>query len=123
MHHAPLDQSILDRKNDGILECIFAVEYLLSLMDAKPTISFHAKVRVRSANPATREIDGQLGYVAGITEMPLDDGHFGYGVFIYEFGRVWSCAEAELEPTGERDEESVRNAEEQRKRLSAKGEG
>jgi hypothetical protein len=118
---ASLDRSISDRKNEAIVECIFAVEYLLSLMDTKPAISFHAKVRVRSANPATREIDGRLGYVAGITERPMDDGHFGYGVFIYEFSRVWCCAEAELEPTGERDEQSVRNAEEQRTRHLAKG--
>jgi hypothetical protein len=89
-------------------------------MDIEPTISFHAKVRVRSINPATREIDGHLGCVAGITERPLDDGHFGYGVFIYDLARVWCCAEAELEPTGEMDEQQVRVAEEQRKRLAAK---
>jgi hypothetical protein len=92
-------------------------------MDTKPTIPFHAKVRVRSVNPATCEIDGHLGYVAGITETPLEDGHFGYGVFIYDFARVWCCAEVELEPTGELDEQSVQNAEEQRQRLSAKGAG
>jgi hypothetical protein len=92
-------------------------------MDTKPTISFHAKVRVRSINPTTREIDGRLGYVCGITERPLVDGHFGYGVYIYDFARAWCCAEAELEPTGEQDEQSVRNTEEQRKRLLAKGAG
>jgi hypothetical protein len=90
-------------------------------MDTKPTIPFHAKVRVRSASPATREIDGRLGHIAGITGTPLDDGHFGYGVFIYDLSRVWCCAEAELEPTSQVDEEMVRRSEEHRKRLAAKG--
>ena len=39
-------------------------------MDTKPAISFHSKVRVRSVTPATREIDGRLGYVAGIRIEP-----------------------------------------------------
>jgi hypothetical protein len=88
-----------------------------------PAIPFHAKVRIRSASPGTREIDGRLGYVAGITEGPLDDGRFGYGVFIYDLSRVWCCAEAELEPTGEIDEQSVRNTELQRARLAEKNAG
>lgn len=92
-------------------------------MDTQPKISFHAKVYVRSIDPANHEIDGRLGYVAGITEHPLDDGHFGYGIFIYELSRVWCCTEAELEPTGELDEQRVRTAEEQRKRLAAKNVG
>ena len=92
-------------------------------MADNPAIPFHAKVRVRSASPKTREINGRLGYIAGITERPLDDGCFGYGVFIYDLSRVWSCTEAELEPTGEVDEQSVRNAELQRQRLAAKNAG
>ena len=50
-----------------------------------PNIPFHSKVRIRSASHETREIDGRLGYVAGITARSLDDGRFGYGygVFIY----------------------------------------
>jgi hypothetical protein len=87
-------------------------------MDDKPSIWFHAKVRVRSNRPATCEIDGRLGYVAGITERPEEDGHFGYGVFIYDLGRVWCCTETELEPTGATDEQAVRSSEEQRKRLA-----
>ncbi len=88
-----------------------------------PAIPFHAKVRVRSASPGTRKIDGRLGYVAGITERPLKEGQFGYGVFVYDLERVWCCAEAELEPTGEVDEEAVRNSELQRQRLAAKHAG
>jgi hypothetical protein len=87
-----------------------------------PGIPFHAKVRVRSQSPRSREIDGCLGYVAGISDDPLDDGRFGYGVFIYDLSRVWCCAEAELEPTGEVDEQAVRNAELQNQRLAAKPE-
>lgn len=88
-------------------------------MAGNPAVPFHAKVRVRSASQETREIDGRLGYVAGITERPCDDGSFGYGVFIYESSRVWCCSEAELEPTGEVDEQAVRNSELQHQRLSA----
>jgi hypothetical protein len=85
-----------------------------------PAIAFHAKVRVRSASAGTLEIDGRLGYVAGVTERPLDDGGFGYGVFIYDLSRVWCCTGAELEPTGEVDEQAARNSELQRQRLAAR---
>ena len=63
-------------------------------------IPFHAKVLVRSKRAITQEIDGLLGYVAGITEHPDEQGKFGYGVFIYDFERVWCCEENELELTG-----------------------
>jgi hypothetical protein len=96
--------------------------YAIRMADT-PAIPFHAKVRIRSASPTTRDIDGRLGYVAGITEYPVDDGCFGYGIFIYDLSRVYSCAEAELEPTGEIDEQAARNAEVQRQRLAAKASG
>jgi len=88
-----------------------------------PTVPLHAKVRIRSATPATREIDGRLGYVAGITEHRIDDGRFGYGIFIYDLSRVWMCAEAELEPMGAVNEQAARNSEVQRQRLAAKPAG
>jgi Immunity protein 31 len=80
-------------------------------MDAIPTFPFYLKVRVRSPDPRKKEIDGRLGYIAGITESPNDDGHFGYGIFIYDLARVWCCDERELESTGEMDIISARNAE------------
>jgi len=89
-------------------------------VDARPSIPFHAKVRIRSINPGTSKINGLLGYVAGISESPESDGHYGYGVFVYELKRVWCCAEAELEPTGELDEQSVKNAKLQNERLALK---
>jgi hypothetical protein len=83
-----------------------------------PAIPLHVKVRIRSASDVTRLIDGRLGYVAGITAGPLDDGRFGYGVFLYDFSRVWCCSEGELEPTGDVDDQAVRNSERQRQRLA-----
>lgn len=88
-----------------------------------PAIPFHTKVRVRTNDPAKARINGMLGYIGGVTERPMDDGRFGYGVFIYELARVWSCREAELELTGEVDEQRVRIAEQQRLRLAAKNSG
>ena len=87
-------------------------------MHAKPGLSFHVKVRVISQDPRKREIDGLLGYVAGITETPDDDGTFGYGIFIYNLGIVWYCLEHECEPTGDIGLEAVRSSEEHRKRLA-----
>lgn len=87
-------------------------------MTAKPSLPFHLKVRVRSKGPATREIDGRLGYVAGITETPDDDGRFGYGIFIYDLARVWMCSEGECESVGEFDSEAVKRSEEQARRLA-----
>lgn len=89
-------------------------------MDVRPNIPFHAKVRVRSLHPNTQEIDGRLGYVAGITEEPQDNGRFGYAILIYDFARVWCCDEDELEPLSELDYGSIRCAEEQAKRLAQK---
>jgi hypothetical protein len=85
-------------------------------MAVEPAIPFHMKVHVHTSDPAKREIDGRLGYVAGVTEHPCDDGRFGYG----DLSIVWCCAESELEPTGELDQEQVRIAEEQQARLAAK---
>jgi hypothetical protein len=86
-------------------------------MDTKPVFPFHTIVRVRSKRPAILEIDGRLGYVAGITETPDDKGHFGYGIRIYDLGRVWCCDEDELESTGELDLDAVKLAEVQARRL------
>ncbi len=87
-------------------------------MAAKPVFPFHAKVCVRSKRPVTREIDGQLGYVAGITEQQDENGRFGYAIFVYGLKCVWCCDEDELEPTGELDHESAKRAEEQTRRLA-----
>ena len=87
-------------------------------MTAKPSLPFHLKVRVRSKELATREIDGRFGYVAGITETPDDDGRFEYGIFIYDLARVWMCSEDECESVGEFDSETVKRSEEQAKRLA-----
>src|SRR4051812_23982871 len=95
----------------------------LSRMADTPAIPFHAKVRVRSASPGTREIEGRLGRIAGKTEQPNEDGRYGYGVFIYDLARVWCCNEAELEVTGEFDEDAIRISEQQRLRLAAKNAG
>lgn len=86
-----------------------------------PTFSFHTQVLVRSKRPATRDIDGLLGYVAGISERPDESGHFEYAIFLYDLKRAWCCEEAELESTGEVDDESVRRSEEQARRLASKG--
>jgi len=88
-----------------------------------PSIPFHAKVRVQTADPAKAKINGRLGRIAGRTEQPNDDGRYGYGVFIYDLARVWCCNEAELEVTGEFDEDAVRISEQQRLRLAAKNAG
>jgi hypothetical protein len=74
-----------------------------------PAIPLHMKVRVRSASAGTREIDGRLGYVVEVSDGRLDDGRLGYDVFVYDLGKVWRCAEAELEPTDEIDEQAVRD--------------
>lgn len=89
-------------------------------MDAKPALPFHTKVRIRSKRPVTQEIDGQIGYVGGITEQRDENGHFEYGIFVYELKRVWCCKEYELESTGELDYDSVKRAEEQATRLAQK---
>jgi hypothetical protein len=89
-------------------------------MDSRPSIPFHAKVRIRSRNSGTRKIDGMLGYIEGISEHHDSDGQYVYGVFVYELERVWCCAESELEPTGELDEQSVRNEKLQVERIAKK---
>ena len=89
-------------------------------MDAKPRFPFHSKVYVRSKRPNTKEIHGRLGCVAGITEQPDENGYFGYGILVYDFGQVWCCEEGELESTGVVDFESVKRNEEQTKRLAQK---
>ena len=92
-------------------------------MATTPAFPFHTKVFVRSKRPVTQDIDGRLGYVAGITEQPDDNGHFEYGIFLYDLKRVWCCKEAELESTFEVDHESVHRSEEQASRLARKGFG
>jgi hypothetical protein len=92
-------------------------------MDAKPALPFHMKVRVRSKRPVTKEIDGRLGCVAGITEQPDEYGNFGYGILVYDLERVWCCDEDELKPTGELDNNSVERAEAQARRLALKAFG
>jgi hypothetical protein len=87
-------------------------------MRAIPSVPFHARVRVRSKSPQTRDIDNRLGYVAGITDELQGNGQFGYGIFIYDLARVWCCDESELEPTGEFDHEAIARAEGQKKRLA-----
>ncbi|HEX4796663.1 MAG TPA: hypothetical protein VH370_22920 [Humisphaera sp.] len=85
-----------------------------------PSIQFHAMVRVRTADPAKAKINGRLGRIAGKTEQRNDDGRYGYGVFIYDLAGVWCCNDAELEVTGEFDEDAIRISEQQRLRLAAK---
>ncbi|MFO0960185.1 MAG: Imm31 family immunity protein [Isosphaeraceae bacterium] len=89
-----------------------------SPMPAKPTFPFHTKVFVRSKRPVTRHLDGRLGYVAGITEQPDGNGHFTYGIFLYDIRRLWCCKEDELESTGEVDLQAVQCSEEQARRLA-----
>jgi hypothetical protein len=88
-----------------------------------PFIPFHAKVRVKTADPAKAPINGRLGRIAGMTERPNDDGRFGYGVFVYDLAEVRCCNEAELDVTGELDEDALRMSEEHRVRLAAKHAG
>lgn len=90
-------------------------------MDERPALSFHLKVRVRSKRPVTKEIDGRLGCICGITERPDEHGKFGYGIFVYDLERVWCCDEDELELTGEVDHQAVERADAQARRLALKG--
>jgi hypothetical protein len=87
-----------------------------------PFIPIHAKVRVQTADPAKAPINGRRGRIAGKTERPNEDGRYAYGVFIYDLARVWCCEEAELQVTGEFDEDAVRISEQQRLQLAARNE-
>ncbi len=87
------------------------------------SIPFHARVRIRTADPEKVTINGRLGYIAGKTEEPTDDGRYGYGVFVYDLARVWSCRETELEVTGKFDEHAMKVSEQHRLRLAAKNMG
>jgi hypothetical protein len=91
------------------------------IVTARPKLPFHLKLRVHSKRPATREIDGRLGYVSGITDAPGEDGRFEYGILIYDFGRGWVCSEDECESIGELDVEAVKRSEEQGRRLADAG--
>jgi hypothetical protein len=68
---------------------------------AEGRFDWYERVRVATADPAKATIDGKLGAVLGKAQS--DDGHWSYGVFVYDERVVWSCLEDELAPTGEFD--------------------
>lgn len=64
---------------------------------------FYERVCVTSSDPAKAGVTGKRGAVLGKSQDA--DGAVWYAVFVYDAGRVWMFAEAELVATGEFDQE------------------
>ena len=65
----------------------------------KPKFSFHEKVRVRTRDVKGKEVNGEIGAIAGMVET--ESGDWYYSVFIYKLEECWCFYESELEATGE----------------------
>jgi hypothetical protein len=70
-------------------------------MPANPKFDFYERVRVRTSNPTTSHLNGEIGTVIGRTETEDHPDPFYYAVDIDSSTVGWCFFESELESTGE----------------------